>query len=64
MPGKTILEIPVAEQEQMLVQLRAARYGHLKRELAERFAHDRAAYTAAKAPFIAAVLADAGFDLP
>jgi hypothetical protein len=28
-PGKTILEIPVAEQEQMLAQLRAARYGHL-----------------------------------
>ncbi len=42
----------------------AARYGRLKRELADRFAHDRAAYTAAKAPFIAAVLADAGFDLP
>ena len=29
MPGKTILEIPVPEQEQMLAQLRAARYGHL-----------------------------------
>ncbi len=29
MPGKTILEIPLAEQEQMLAQLRAARYGHL-----------------------------------
>lgn len=29
MPGKTILEIPVAEQEQRLVHLRAARYGHL-----------------------------------
>ncbi len=29
MPGKTILEIPIAEQEQMLAQLRAARYGHL-----------------------------------
>jgi len=28
-PGKTILEIPLAEQEQMLAQLRAARYGHL-----------------------------------
>lgn len=29
MPGKTILEIPLAEQEQMLAQLRAARYGYL-----------------------------------
>ncbi|MDQ3754359.1 MAG: IS630 family transposase [Acidobacteriota bacterium] len=29
MPGKTILEIPAAEQAQMLAQLRAARYGHL-----------------------------------
>lgn len=29
MPRKTILEIPLAEQEQMLAQLRAARYGHL-----------------------------------
>ena len=29
MPGKTILEIPVAEQEQMLRELRAARYGYL-----------------------------------
>lgn len=29
MPGKTILEIPAQEQEQMLAQLRAARYGHL-----------------------------------
>ena len=29
MPGQTILEIPLAEQEQMLAQLRAARYGHL-----------------------------------
>ncbi len=29
MPGKTILEIPLAQQEQMLAQLRAARYGHL-----------------------------------
>ena len=29
MPGKTILEIPVPEQEQMLARLRAARYGHL-----------------------------------
>ncbi len=29
MPGKTILEIPLAEQERMLAQLRAARYGHL-----------------------------------
>lgn len=29
MPGKTILEIPLDEQEQMLAQLRAARYGHL-----------------------------------
>ncbi len=29
MPGKTILEIPLAEQEQMLAQLRAARYGHV-----------------------------------
>jgi len=28
-PGKTILEIPLAEQGQMLAQLRAARYGHL-----------------------------------
>jgi transposase len=28
-PGKTILEIPIDEQEQMLAQLRAARYGHL-----------------------------------
>jgi putative transposase len=28
-PGKTILEIPAAEQAQMLAQLRAARYGHL-----------------------------------
>lgn len=34
----------------------AARYGSLKRELARTHAHDRAAYTAAKAPFIAAVL--------
>ena len=29
MPGKTILEIPAEEQEQMLAQLRRARYGHL-----------------------------------
>ncbi len=29
MPGKTILEIPLDEQEQMLTELRAARYGHL-----------------------------------
>lgn len=29
MPGKTILEIPLTEQEQLLAQLRAARYGHL-----------------------------------
>lgn len=29
MPGKTILEIPADEQEQMLRELRAARYGHL-----------------------------------
>lgn len=29
MPGTTILEIPAAEQEQMLAQLRAARYAHL-----------------------------------
>ncbi len=29
MPGKTILEIPAAEQEQMLTELRQARYGHL-----------------------------------
>ncbi len=29
MPGQTILEIPAAEQEQMLAHLRAARYGHL-----------------------------------
>ena len=29
MPGHTILDIPVAEQEQMLAQLRRARYGHL-----------------------------------
>ena len=29
MPGKTILEIPAEEQELMLAQLRAARYGHL-----------------------------------
>jgi putative transposase len=28
-PGKTILEIPLEDQEQMLAQLRAARYGHL-----------------------------------
>jgi hypothetical protein len=28
-PGKTILEIPVAEQAQMLRELRAARYGYL-----------------------------------
>jgi len=28
-PGQTILEIPAAEQEQMLAHLRAARYGHL-----------------------------------
>ncbi len=29
MPGQTILEIPAAEQEQMLAELRQARYGHL-----------------------------------
>ncbi len=29
MPGKTILEIPLGEQEQMLRELRAARYGYL-----------------------------------
>lgn len=29
MPGKTILEIPLAEQEQMLRELRAVRYGYL-----------------------------------
>lgn len=29
MPGTTILDIPAAEQEQMLSQLRRARYGHL-----------------------------------
>ncbi len=29
MPGKTILEIPAAEQEQMLTELRQARFGHL-----------------------------------
>ncbi len=29
MPGHTILDIPQAEQEQMLAQLRRARYGHL-----------------------------------
>ena len=29
MPGHTILDIPQTEQEQMLAQLRAARYGHL-----------------------------------
>ena len=29
MPGKTILEISIAEQEQMLRELRAARYGYL-----------------------------------
>ncbi len=29
MPGKTILEIPLDEQAQMLKELRAARYGHL-----------------------------------
>ena len=28
-PGKTILEIPVAEQAQMRRELRAARYGYL-----------------------------------
>jgi len=28
-PGQTILEIPEAEQEQMLAELRQARYGHL-----------------------------------
>jgi len=28
-PGHTILDIPSAEQEQLLAQLRAARYGHL-----------------------------------
>jgi GrpB-like predicted nucleotidyltransferase (UPF0157 family) len=34
----------------------AAAYGALKRRLASRHADDRAAYTEAKAPFIAAVL--------
>ncbi len=29
MPGKTILEIPAAEQAQMLTELRQARYGHV-----------------------------------
>lgn len=29
MPGDTILDIPLAEQEHLLAQLRAARYGHL-----------------------------------
>ncbi len=29
MPGHTILDIPSAEQEQLLAQLRAARYGHV-----------------------------------
>ena len=29
MPGQTILEIPAAEQAQMLAELRQARYGHL-----------------------------------
>ncbi len=29
MPGKTILEIPADEQEQMLTELRQARFGHL-----------------------------------
>lgn len=29
MPGHTILDIPLAEQEHLLAQLRAARYGHL-----------------------------------
>ena len=29
MPGTTILEIPLAEQEQLLAELRRARYGHL-----------------------------------
>ena len=29
MPRQTILDIPLAQQEQMLAQLRAARYGHL-----------------------------------
>jgi GrpB-like predicted nucleotidyltransferase (UPF0157 family) len=37
----------------------AARYAALKRELAVRHARDKAAYTEAKAPFIARVLADA-----
>lgn len=32
-------------------------YAALKRDLAQRFAHDKAAYTEAKAPFIARVLA-------
>ena len=35
----------------------ARRYALLKRELASRFAHDKAAYTEAKAPFITAALA-------
>ncbi len=29
MPGQTILDIPAGEQEQLLAQLRSARYGHL-----------------------------------
>lgn len=37
-----------------------ARYAALKLRLATEFAHDKSAYTAAKAPFIEAVLADRG----
>lgn len=37
----------------------AARYQALKQALAARFAHDKAGYTAAKAPFIRAVIASA-----
>jgi GrpB-like predicted nucleotidyltransferase (UPF0157 family) len=40
----------------------AARYAALKLRLAAEFAHDKAAYTAAKAPFILAVLAAARPD--
>jgi GrpB-like predicted nucleotidyltransferase (UPF0157 family) len=40
-------------------QLRA-RYAALKLELAQRHAHDKTAYTDAKAPFIQAALAAAG----
>lgn len=39
-----------------------ARYVQLKRELAERFAHDRSQYTEGKSTFIRAVLRDAGCE--